>query len=338
MWDGDAKRKTVTALVKNLITADGITFIAGQPNAGKSAIAVNLAVCLAKGLKFAGKKTGTPKGVVYIAAEASGSIMDRFKAIKDAMFITDERLPICVLPFVPDLATAKDRKVFIDGLKLVMDEMAQAHNVPVGAIIIDTMARAFSMDDENSAAEMGRLIKAVDEMGSTLDCARVLIHHMGKDVRAGMRGSTALKGAADDELNVIVSPDDRYSVTLEHEKSRNYPIQKGLAFKLRSITIGVDEDGDDLTTVTASFEGEVEKKATNQRAAADTDTAVLRALFDNPDATQRQLTEATGAALGTISKSLQRLVEQGLLDYDHKSKHYSLTKMGKKQAQIGGEN
>jgi CRP-like cAMP-binding protein len=338
MWDGDAKRKTVKALVKHLITADGITFIAGQPNAGKSAIAVNLAVCIAKGLKFAGKKTGTPKGVIYIAAEASGSIMDRFKAIKDAMFITDKQLPICVLPFVPDLATAKDRKVFIDGLKLVMDEMALTHNVPVGAIIIDTMARAFSMDDENSAAEMGRLIKAVDEMGSTLDCARILIHHMGKDVRAGMRGSTALKGAADDELNVIVSPDDRYSVTLEHEKSRNYPLQKDLAFTLRSITIGVDEDGDELTTVTASFEGEVAPKAPNQKTAKETDIAVLRALFDEPTSTQRQLADDAEVSVSTVSSSLARLKKDGLVDYDAKTKQYFLTKNGKKTAQLGGEN
>lgn len=259
LWAGDKNRRTVKCIVKNLITADGLTFIAGQPNAGKSAVAVNLSLCIAKGQKFAGRKTGEPKGVIYVAAEAPFSIMDRIDATKDSLFITDERLPICIMPFVPDLANQKERKQFIADMRGIVEEMVEQFNVPVGAVVIDTMARAFAMDDENSAAEMGRLIRAVDEMADGIGgCARIVIHHMGKDTNKGMRGSTALLGAADDELDVVVASDDEPdTITIKHKKSRNFARAKDVEFKLSTIKLGVDEDGDPLTTVAAEFVGDV---------------------------------------------------------------------------------
>lgn len=262
VWAGDKNRQSVKYLVKGLITANGLTFIAGQPNAGKSAVAVNLALCLSKGLKFAGKRVKQPTGVIYIAAEAPASIMDRIEATKDALFIADEAPAVAVLKRVDNLADREVRRTFIQALKGVVDKMQEIHGMPVGAFIIDTMARAFEMDDENSAAEMGRLVRAVDEMAEAIGgCARIVIHHMGKDSDKGMRGSTALLGAADDELDVIVpGTTDLSTIQITHKKSRNFARAQTMGFKLRTIKLGVDEDGDEMTTVAAEFTGAAEVK------------------------------------------------------------------------------
>jgi hypothetical protein len=260
--DGDSAGEPVSAIVKGLVTAKGLTFIAGQPNAGKSAIAVNLAVCLAAGLDFAGHRVrGGGVGVLYVAAEAPGSIFDRFKATKDCLFIgSDVRLPITTLPLVPDLSDKKARELFLRALILAARDIQERFNVGIGAFIIDTMAQAFSMDDENSAAEMGKLIRAINDIGSSLGCARVVVHHMGKNVDAGMRGSTSLLGAADDELDVLVDASDattRNYPVMVHKKSRNYARGKDMGFMLSSVSMGVDEDGDQITTVCAQYTGDI---------------------------------------------------------------------------------
>ena len=65
----------------------------------------------------------------------------------------------------------------------------------------------------------------------------LIIHHPGKDASKGARGSSALLGAVDTEIEIV----DRKIVPT---KQRDVELGEAIGFKLQPVPIGVDEDGD----------------------------------------------------------------------------------------------
>lgn len=72
----------------------------------------------------------------------------------------------------------------------------------ISLIIIDTLARAAAGLDENSARDMGYFIQRMDYIKNQLNTSILLIHHCGKDMSVGMRGSTSLLSAADTSIKI----------------------------------------------------------------------------------------------------------------------------------------
>src|SRR5690606_20260609 len=73
----------------------------------------------------------------------------------------------------------------------------------------------------------------------------ILIHHSGKNALRGARGWSGLRAAADVEMEVLRADDDRIiSITKQKdgEEGQDY------GFKLRVVPIGLDEDGDAITS------------------------------------------------------------------------------------------
>jgi len=71
-------------------------------------------------------------------------------------------------------------------------------------IVIDTLARSFGGGDENSASDMMQFVVTCGHIQKIVqDAALMILHHSGKDSAKGMRGSSALLGAVDSELELI---------------------------------------------------------------------------------------------------------------------------------------
>ena len=66
-----------------------------------------------------------------------------------------------------------------------------ANGMAVAMVVIDTLARAMPGADENSAQEVGIVIAGCDCVRDALGCTVVPIHHSGKDVARGARGTSA---------------------------------------------------------------------------------------------------------------------------------------------------
>jgi hypothetical protein len=73
----------------------------------------------------------------------------------------------------------------------------------------------------------------------------LLIHHSGKDETRGARGWSGLRAAADAELEVIRS-DDLRALTVTKQKDGEDGAEFG--FRLLTVTIGVDEDLEPITS------------------------------------------------------------------------------------------
>ena len=70
----------------------------------------------------------------------------------------------------------------------------------------------------------------------------MVIHHTGKDEDRGARGSSALRAAVDNEIQVT----SEWKIISRKQRDQEPP--EPLHFKLRSVTLGVDEDGAPVTS------------------------------------------------------------------------------------------
>jgi len=130
----------------------------------------------------------------------------------------------------------------VDGLAQTVKDFA-----PGGAVtIIDTMARATAGTDENSAKDMGLIIRAADRLATLTNGIVLLVHHTGKTEANGLRGSSALLGVLDSAIEVTGSKDTPRKFEIDKNKhgrdGEQYP------FALAPVVIGKDEDGDEVTS------------------------------------------------------------------------------------------
>jgi hypothetical protein len=112
----------------------------------------------------------------------------------------------------------------------------------VGLVVIDTVWRAMAGDDENSAQHMGAFVARLKRIQDATGVAILLVHHSGKEVDRGMRGSSSLLGALDLVLKV---GDDK---VIAVEKNKDGPDGGQMPFVLLPVDLGLDDEGDPINT------------------------------------------------------------------------------------------
>jgi RecA-family ATPase len=248
--DDDSAIEAPDYLVKGLLSREGVAFVGGQSGAGKSFIALLLATCLASGQPFFGRKIKERVGVAVLAAEGAGTYKHRLRVARQHA-VGDEALPICYLGSVPDLKDQQEIDALAPRLRAVAERFQKTHGVRFGAVIIDTVAAAFDLDDENNNSEAARTIRAIKGLGEKVgDVLMIPVHHYGKAATTGLRGASGWKAGCDTILSVLA---DRNEVTgkvsnreLALAKSRDFEEGAIAPFELRFVRLGTDDDGDDF--------------------------------------------------------------------------------------------
>jgi hypothetical protein len=250
VFDGDdAAIEPPRMLVKRLAPAEGICFIGGQSGAGKTFVAVDLAVSLASGEPFFGHKVAERVGVVILAAEGSGTIGMRVSVARNEKAF-GEILPIAWLGSVPDLSSPKELPRLVTRLQAIGERFRATHGVRLGAVIIDTVAAAANLKDENDNAEAARAIRQMNALSRALGAVVMPVHHYGKGQETGLRGASAWRAGADTVISVLA---ERNEIT-GHVAGRKIALAKSrygeegpiAAFELRFVKTGEDEDGEDV--------------------------------------------------------------------------------------------
>jgi hypothetical protein len=246
-FDGDVPAEPPRYLVKHLLPAEGVAMLGGQSGAGKTFTAVDLAVCLATDEPFFGRRVVERVGTLILAAEGAGTLSGRIDAARRAR-ADGERLPIAWMGAVPNLADPDEVKTLQPKIRAVDVRMRETFGVRLGLIVIDTLAAAFAMKDENDAAEAQQALRHMRSLGEPLGALVMPVHHYGKTEETGLRGSSAYRGGADAVLSVLA---DRNQVTgevttrsLNLAKTRYGEEGPIACFSLRFIELGIDEDGD----------------------------------------------------------------------------------------------
>ncbi len=246
-FDGDALPEPPPMLIKKLIPRDGSCFVGGQSGAGKTFIAIDIATSLASGEPFFEHKVAERVGVAIFAAEGASTIASRVTVARNHK-AHGEILPITWLGAVPNLADPREVKAMVNRLRAVDARFRASHGVRLGAVICDTLAASFNLEDENNNSEAAKAIRAMKMLSDELGIVVLPVHHFGKAAETGLRGASAWRAGCDTVLSVLADRDQTTGACrnrrLALTKSRTGEEGWLAPFDLRFVELGHDEDGD----------------------------------------------------------------------------------------------
>lgn len=227
--------------VRNVLPSAGVAALYGASTTGKSFLALDLAAAIAEGRDWFGHRVKQPRRVVYVVLEGEAGFRIRVQAWEQAngrQFPTNVRFvfqsfEIGELPDILALWDAIDTEAATN----------EPGNAPV--IIIDTLNRSAPSADENSSADMGRILEGVRSLQDLTEGLVLLVHHVGKDATKGMRGHSSLFAALDAAIEVTRADDRRewkVAKAKDGEDGQTHP------FRLSVIELDDDEDGEPVSS------------------------------------------------------------------------------------------
>ncbi len=226
---GDLEYREPKFLVDGMIEAESLGLIFGDPGCGKSFLAVDLALCVATGEDFHGRKV--MRGAVFlIAGEGHNGLARRFAAWAKEHGRDLKGVPLFKSEWAAQFLDGTSAKAVAEAA----DDIAYQNGHP-HLIIIDTVARNFGAGDENSTQDMNNFIVAMDDLKARYPgCALLLVHHSGHADKGRARGAMALKGALDFEFRV---EKDGSRVQVTNTKMKDAEPPADLHFTLESIAL-----------------------------------------------------------------------------------------------------
>ena len=270
-------------IVHGLLETSVLALAFGEPGCGKSFLALDLAACLATGAAFHGRAV---KGgaVVYVAGEGHHGLRRRLEAWQLHHGISLDGAPLFISRRPAQFLDSASARAVADAV----DDVARTEGPPV-LIVVDTLARNFGPGDENSTAEMGAFVAALDDLKARYPgCTVLIVHHSGHGDKNRARGAMALKGALDAEFAVNKTGD---TITLTSTKLKDAPEPPPIGFTLRPVEIGRTRAGEPITSAVL-----VEAEATTNRATRLSPT--LRRALDTFIAAKRRAGSADDPAAG----------------------------------------
>lgn len=220
-------------VVRDFVPSDSIGFIYGPPASYKSFVAFDVALCVASGQRWHDNELCRPGGVMIVAGEGQGGLARRFAAWRQVSGAELSGKPLIVTKGAVMLDT-------VDGIQSATTlgrALEISHGVDMSLIVVDTLARN-TAGDENKAQDVAAIIKAADTLRKTFGCAVMLVHHTGKNVENGLRGSSALHGAADWEYLAMREGEDCMELSCQKTKDAREPEPR--YFRSREVDIEGD--------------------------------------------------------------------------------------------------
>jgi hypothetical protein len=231
---------SITWLVKGVVPADSIGLLFGGSGTFKSFIALDMALHVAHGMRWLGRKT-TKGAVIFIAAEGGAGLWRRIEAWHKQRGLSWQGIEFYVVPVAVALLT--DAKSIVSA--------AQSVGVKPALVTVDTLAQTFD-GEENSASDMSAYLRALNNSFRVLwQCVVMVIHHSGHQATERPRGSSAIRGNVDFLLGVF-REEAQMIANLECHKQKDGELFDAVSFDLTSQTLAVDSDGDAVTSLVAA--------------------------------------------------------------------------------------
>jgi len=198
-WDS-IQDEPVRWLIDKVLPVGSFSALYGPPGSFKSFHALHIAHCIATGTPWMGNEVTEKGACLYICGEGFGGVGARIKACKQH-HQTEDGAPIYVIRHQLNLRSSIED---FNALVLAVETLVMETGIDFKLIVIDTLARAFGGGDENSASDMMQFVVTCGHIQKIVqDAGLMILHHSGKDNSRGMRGSSALLGAVDTELELI---------------------------------------------------------------------------------------------------------------------------------------
>lgn len=222
-------------LVEGVIPSTGLVAVWGPPKCGKSFWTFDLAMHIALGWPYRGRRVnGGP--VCYLAFEGAAGFGARAEAFRRTHTIEGD---------VPFYLLGSNAKLVRDHAALIEAISDQIESPPM-AVVLDTLNRSID-GSESKDEDMGRYLAAAEVIVQEFDCAVIIVHHCGTD-SSRPRGHTSLTGAADAQIAVKRDAAGNVVATVEYAKDT----AQGASFvsALRPVEVGIDNEGQPITSCT----------------------------------------------------------------------------------------
>lgn len=199
-WQDVADDPPVEWLVDGILPKRAAVLLAGDPGAGKTLLAFDIALHQAHGLPWMGRKT-QPSSTLFLAGEGFGGLGARLRAWKllhpDA--VMQPGCYVAIFDGVPNLTG----ETGIEELAALVQEAKDRFGSKPDCVTLDTLAAANPGGDENSVEGIGLVMNTLAELRRVVGCTTTLLHHLRKGEPGStpslhsLRGSTGIPGAVD---------------------------------------------------------------------------------------------------------------------------------------------
>lgn len=233
-------------LIKGLLPSVGLAVVWGPPKCGKSFWTFDALMRVALGWTYRDHRV-TPGPVVYCALEGQTGFRKRIEAFRQEMLAdaADASPPFFLM--TSPLSLIADHAQLVAAIRAQLGEGGKP-----AAVCMDTLNRSL-VGSEFSDEAMSAYIRAADAIREAFDCCVVVVHHCGHNGERP-RGHSSLMGAVD--VQIAVQRDTADNIVAELEMSKDEAVGLQFVSQLKVVEIGVDQDGDPITSCVVEAVGE----------------------------------------------------------------------------------
>ncbi len=182
-------------LIEDYLHQYEIGVIYGQPNVGKSFVALDWALSIAAGIPWLDSFKTRQAPVLYLAGEGGPSLQKRVDS-----WLKFHKLSMSAVPIYFQLRpiALREEDVIVD----VCEALAEIHTsdgvepgVRPGLVVVDTLSQFLMGGDENGT-DMALFVSNLRRLSQEEDMSVLIVHHTNKGGESE-RGHTALRGNVD---------------------------------------------------------------------------------------------------------------------------------------------
>lgn len=233
--------RSVRWIVKDFLPHAQLGVLFGESGSGKTFASYDLCAAICRGIEWNGKRVSKGR-VLYVVAEGVAGFVNRIKAYCHQQGIKPSDIDMDVISdLTPNLLEPAQITDLIKDIK-----QREAYDL----IVMDTFAQVMPGANENSGEDVGKALAECKRIHRHTGAMVLLVHHSGKDASKGARGWSGLRAAADVELEVLRS-DELRSISVT--KLKDGQDGANIGFKLHTVILGEDEDGDDITSCIVEY-------------------------------------------------------------------------------------
>jgi len=326
-------------LVKGILEKGQVGILYGDSQSLKSYLMLDLAAAVSTGQEWHGHRIVNPGPVWFLAGEGNMILWRRLEALRQQRGYWHADLEKLWL------SSRGLNLMDPSHLEFLRSMVTQWGLDRPGMIVIDTMSTNAILD-ENSAKDVSLLIKILHDLAQEWGVTIVLVHHASKSNNRSARGSSALLANTDFRVRMerVAGSGTRILTQAFIEKLKGAPEpSRPLIFegRLNYIMGVVDEDGQPVSEMTLDrLQGAAEEEIQTARAQAKL-TQDQQAVYDLAKTIYTEhwkkfrpsepllLEELAGRIHllapnrreGNIKRSIDRLINRGVLEQAHSGEH-----------------
>lgn len=230
-------------LVQGWLAANEVSVVAGASRSGKSFLALEVGLCVAEARPLFGLKV-KHGAVIYQAGEGAIGVKKRLRAWRQHHGrIWTRETPFVLLQRPIDIYHSTEE---VDLLIAEILAHAKVFEDPLRLVVIDTLATATPGADENSGRDMSTVLGNVARICDKCQCHVQLVHHLNA-AGGKLRGHTSVY--ANVGQVILVERDEETGIrTVKLDKQKDDEDGRTMKFELMQVAIGMDEDGQKITS------------------------------------------------------------------------------------------